>query len=204
MTRQGAAVRAWPPPDHSERPAADLYEQDFHAWAVGQATLLRGVGAGGDPQGMLRELRSLDYANLAEELEGLANRDRRELRSRLGTIVEHLVKLEFSPARDPVPGWRNTVDREREEIGGILEASPSLRGEVPGLLAEAAPGAARRAVRELKARGEGETAELTRPSKVGSRYTDSQVLRRDFWPKRQPAAPSPTPGDRRPRGRVPG
>jgi hypothetical protein len=190
------------PPDAGDRPARAAYEADFHAWAVEQAALLRAAAAaGGDP--------SLDYEHLAEELEGLANRDRRELRSRLGTIVEHLVKLEFSPAREPVPNWRNTVERERDEIDGILGDSPSLRRTVPDLLAEAAPRAVERAVRGLTIYGEGEAAELARrASEIGSRYTEKRVLQRNWWPKRQErqaAAPSrPGPGPERPRGRAPG
>jgi hypothetical protein len=193
-------------PGAGERPA---YEADFHAWAVEQAALLRAAAAaGGDPRGVPHEATSLDYANLAEELEGLANRDRRELRSRLGTIVEHLVKLEFSPATEPVPNWKNTVERERDEIDGILKDSPSLRGRVPDLLAKAAPWAVERALRELVAEGEREAAKqaakVARAFVSGCHYADEQVLQRKWWPERQAAAPSrPRPDPERARGRAP-
>lgn len=56
--------------------------------------------------------------------------ERRELRSRIGTIVEHLLKLQASSASDPA----NTIERTRREVADILADSPSLRREIVGII----------------------------------------------------------------------
>ena len=67
-----------------------LYEQDFYAWAKAQADLLR-AGRYAD----------LDLEHLIEEVDDLGESLRRSVRSRIRTIIEHLLKLEHSPAREP-------------------------------------------------------------------------------------------------------
>ena len=62
-----------------EPPHPDLYERDFYSWALEQASHLR---AG--------RLAELDLENLAEEMEGLARADARELKSRYATLLAHL------------------------------------------------------------------------------------------------------------------
>jgi Domain of unknown function DUF29 len=62
------------------------YEEDFYAWTVEQARLLR---AG--------KLSALDVANIAEEIESLGRSDRRELESRLTVLLLHLLKWRSQP-----------------------------------------------------------------------------------------------------------
>lgn len=59
--------------------AAELYQTDYYVWALQQAEKLR---AG--------RLDELDFADLAEEVEGLAIAVRSAVRSRTRTIIEHL------------------------------------------------------------------------------------------------------------------
>ncbi len=70
-----------------------LYDRDFAAWALDQAARLRQAAGGADD--------ALDWLNLAEEIEALARRDRRELASHIRVVAEHLMKLEAFPATDP-------------------------------------------------------------------------------------------------------
>ena len=69
-----------------------LYRDDFVAWTRQQADGLRRARDAGSNL-------ALDWANLIEEIESLGASERRELRSHLARIVEHLAKLRYSPAR---------------------------------------------------------------------------------------------------------
>nr|WP_294504336.1 DUF29 domain-containing protein [uncultured Rhodopila sp.] len=160
-----------------DRIPVSLYEQDFDAWAMGQAAALRAVhdailnGADGSAE----LLRAIDWENLAEEIEGLARRDRRELASRLALIVEHLARLEFSSATEPRAGWVTTVRRERGDIADILEDSPSLRHEVPDLLARRTGKAIQVAAGALESYGEPDTV-VACLRRLGTGYTVEEVL----------------------------
>jgi hypothetical protein len=103
-----------------EQPGS-LYERDLYAWAKEQAAHLRA-----------RRLEALDLPNLAEEVEDLAGTLHRSLRSRIRTIIEHLLKLQHSPATEPRAGWRQTVRVQRDDLRDELTAA--LRREVAGEL----------------------------------------------------------------------
>lgn len=111
------------------------YDTDLVVWSERQANLLRRMGAGHRVNDLI------DWANVAEEIESLGRSDKRELRSRIATILEHLIKLQVSPGNDPRTGWRDTIIRARREIGRLLKDSPSLRPTVPDAIAEELPGA---------------------------------------------------------------
>ncbi|NBC31954.1 MAG: DUF29 family protein [Alphaproteobacteria bacterium] len=151
-------------PDHG------LYDQDFVDWTRKQAAELR----------RLAELRAnltagLDLENLAEEIESLGQRDRRAVISALARIVEHLLKLEYARADRPRAGWKHSVKKQRDRLRDVLDQSPSLRAEVPGLLPKALQRGHDYAADSLAAREP--QAEL--PAEAG--YTAGQVLD-DWWP----------------------
>ena len=118
-----------------------LYETDFVEWTAHTAELVR---AG--------RFDEVDLEHLAEEIESLGRSLRRELASRLITIIEHLAKLEHARASEPRPGWEATVSRERREIELLLEDSPSLHREVAALIAKETARALRRVSEELQGR----------------------------------------------------
>ncbi len=71
----------------ADRPAEPLsYDQDFYAWLMRNAELLK--------SGKLSEI---DAGNIAEELESMGKRDKRQLISRLIVLFTHLLKWEFQP-----------------------------------------------------------------------------------------------------------
>lgn len=104
-------------------PDGSRYDEDFFLWTRNQAERLRAAGSA-------RSNLELDWENLAEEIESMGNSDRRELRSRLGVIIQHLLKLRYSSAIEPTDGWRDTIRRERSDVRLILEDSPSLRPKI--------------------------------------------------------------------------
>jgi Domain of unknown function DUF29 len=123
------------------RARSDLYEQDFYAWASEQARLLR---AG--------RYDELDLEHLIEEIEDLGGSLYRSVRSRIRTIIEHLLKLEHSPAAEPRGLWRDTIHAQRADLEDDLTASlrRRLESELPRQYARARAAA----VRSLRRYGE--------------------------------------------------
>lgn len=98
------------------RPAnAPGYEEDFVAWLEDQAAHAR-----------RGETDALDLENIAEELEGMARSDRREIRNRLTVLLAHLLKCWARPERRS-SSWLGTIAEQRGGIEQLLEDSPSLR-----------------------------------------------------------------------------
>jgi hypothetical protein len=125
----------------------DLYETDLIRWAEDQARALRAAGEA-------RVNLPIDWENVAEEIEGLGKSQRRELRSRLATIIEHLLKLIYSPSADPRDRWLSTVSRERRDVKLLLDDNRSLRGEMPAILNRTLPGTIELVAESLLRRGE--------------------------------------------------
>lgn len=96
------------------KPKTDLYERDFNLWLEQQVTLLRA-----------RQFEELDTANLIEEVEAIARRDKREVKSRLTLLLIHLLKYQYQPSRR-TQSWLDTLDEQRRQLGYIFEDSPSL------------------------------------------------------------------------------
>ncbi len=149
----------------------DLYEHDFIGWTEQQARLLREAATG------QRTNLSLDWEHLAEEIEDLGGAYRRALRSHVILVIEHLLKLQFSPAIDPRRSWIETVGRARDEIDSWLADEPGLRPRLPEIIAGARPAAVRRAVRALLDFHEDTAA--TKVESHGGAYTDEQIT--NYW-----------------------
>ena len=98
---------------------ATLYETDFYGWTQDQAAKLRKIQAE-------RTNLDLDFEKLAEEIESVGGSDKKQARSRLTTILEHMLKIAYSPAYEPLNGWRGTVRVQRRDLLATLEQSPSL------------------------------------------------------------------------------
>ena len=107
----------------SRPPDTDLYETDHYRWLEEQAALLR--------EGRLEDI---DASNLIEEFDELAAGERASIESHAGTILEHLLKHEHSPADRPRRGWRLAVTRHRARLAKRL--SSTLRRHFEGVLEE--------------------------------------------------------------------
>ena len=141
-----------------------LYDQDLVLWSEEQAQALREAAQHGCNAPMDRE-------HVAEEIESLGRSERNAVGSFLGLIIEHLLKLQASPASDPIRGWRDTVRRGRRDLEPRLKDSPSLRRDVPDMIVDEMT-EARVLVRDkLKDHGEQPLIDLDQVS-----YTADQVL----------------------------
>lgn len=101
----------------------DLYEKDFYLWTRDQADALRAEACRRAPGS-----NTVDWEQVAEEIEDMGKSDLRECFSRVETIIEHLFKLAWSRQEVPLGGWRSTILRERSALELVL--TPSLRPKV--------------------------------------------------------------------------
>jgi len=90
------------------------YETDFLVWIHTQAELLRA-----------KHFDQLDLENLVEELEGMARKEKHELKHRTMQLIMHLLKCKLQPTRIS-GGWLGTIREQRLHIQDLLEAMPSL------------------------------------------------------------------------------
>ncbi|MDJ1184170.1 DUF29 domain-containing protein [Roseofilum casamattae] len=93
----------------------NLYEQDFALWVESTVARLKDGN-----------LEVIDLEHLIDEVESLAKRDRRELKHRLITLFEHLLKRQYVPLPDCYRGWEITIKRTQFRLRDILADSPSL------------------------------------------------------------------------------
>ena len=62
------------------------YEEDFYAWTMAEADLLR-----------KGQFSALDVQHLIEELESMGASEKRQLVTRLAQLIFHLLKWQFQP-----------------------------------------------------------------------------------------------------------
>lgn len=148
------------------------YDADVYAWSERQGALLRRLAAGERANDA-----DLDWPNIAEEIESLGRRERAALSSHIGNIIEHLLKLQISPATDPRARWQETILRARSEAEELLEDSPSLRRAVGDIITRRLPRARRLALAALDVHGEQPRVD---PNAID--YTEAQVLG-DWFPE---------------------
>jgi hypothetical protein len=169
-----------------------LYEADFVRWTEQQAAALREAAAAGTNL-------PLDWENLAEEIDSLGRSQKLELRGRIATIIEHLLKLECSTASHPRRSWRETIARERINVEDLLADSPSLRNQAADMIASALPRTIRLVIHNLQDYGEANPETIGKLEAI--EYTEQQVLG-DWFPG-DVADPVPPPANReRDRGRA--
>ena len=95
--------------------AAPTYDEDFFEWTQHTAALLR---AG--------RVAEVDVEHLAEEVEDMGKRDRREVDSRVTVLLTHLLKWQKQPEHR-CRSWKSTILTQRDDLGRVLQDSPSLR-----------------------------------------------------------------------------
>jgi hypothetical protein len=147
------------------RPMSELYNEDLVRWSERQAELLRRVALGSPVN------EAPDWSNIVEEIESVGRSGRAALSRHIRIILEHLVKLEVSPAAGPRAGWRETIIRARADIEDLLEESPSLRRSIAAVCVRQLD-----RVRPIVAAVLAAYGEPPRVPLEGVRYTAEQVL----------------------------
>jgi hypothetical protein len=102
-----------------------LYKQDFHAWTVRQADLLR-----------TGQVDDADVGNIAEEIESMGRSEKRELTNRLAVLLTHLLKWQFQPAFRG-NSWRLTIKAQRRGLARLLRDNPSLKSDLDQAMSDA-------------------------------------------------------------------
>ncbi len=82
-----------------------LYDRDLNLWLETAIAQLRS----GD-------LQNLDIENLIEELDSLGGRDRREIVSRLKTLIEHILKRCYLDLSNEFRDWEVTIRHQQLTI----------------------------------------------------------------------------------------
>jgi hypothetical protein len=155
-------------------PDGPRYEDDFYAWTQYQAGVLRTMPAPDN---------RLDREHVAEEIEDLGKSERDAVRSQVRRIIEHLLKLEYSPAADPRFDWMASIVDARQALADKMTATLQRDAEamLPDLYTDG------RELAEIGLRKFGEDAAAARlPARCP--YTLDQICRRGWYPA--PAEPN--------------
>lgn len=150
-----------------------LYQRDLLAWSRQQAEALRAAARTSSNQ-------LLDWENLAEEIEDLGASQRSAVGSHLMRIIQHLVKLEYSPAAEPRSGWRRTIRLARLQVQKRVEDNPSLKPELGSLIEGETRRGIEYAIADLEEHGE--IDEVDAQVLRRAQYTEAQVLS-DWFPE---------------------
>ena len=101
-----------------------LYQNDETAWLEAMSALAAE-----------ERLAEMDFRNLAEYLADMATRDRREVLSRLVTLLTHLLKWEQQSERRS-GSWKGTIREQRRELRQLFD-SGTLRNHAESVLPDA-------------------------------------------------------------------
>jgi Domain of unknown function DUF29 len=137
-----------------------VYERDFYVWTEVQTELLR-----------QRRFDELDLDHPIEEVEGLGDSKKSAVLSNATVVIEHLLKLQHSPATDPRPGWVDSILEHRNRLE--YDLTPRLR-QLPRVYAVSR----RTAERRLRVDGEAAAAAAL-PATCP--YVVDQIIG-DWWP----------------------
>ena len=150
------------------RPAEDLYEDDFYAWTRQQAAIIRRLPVADN---------RFDRDRVAGEIADLGKSERDAVRSQVRRILEHFLKLQYSPASTPRRDWQATIADFRAELADKLTGT--LRRDVRERLPILYAAARRKAVLALEEFGEAAVvAEIPETCPYGL----ANIVRDDWYP----------------------
>ncbi|MBD2654398.1 DUF29 domain-containing protein [Synechocystis sp. FACHB-383] len=105
----------------------NLYNADYNLWVLETIAKLKN-----------KDLESLDWENLIEEIEDLSRHDKHKLQSLLNHIFEHLLLIVYWQAElvRNQERWERKILNFRLQFIQVLEDSPSLRNYARDYLTE--------------------------------------------------------------------
>src|SRR4051812_47122488 len=103
----------WAMPDGPGNGGPD-YDEDFYAWTQYQAEVLRSMPC---------DDNRFDRDHVAEEIEDLGKSERRAAESQIIRVLEHFLKLAYSPAARPRYGWMKSIAEARRLLDDMLTAT---------------------------------------------------------------------------------
>lgn len=143
-------------------PPVSLYEQDLLLWTE---ETIRHLEA--------KNFEELDLDNLIEEIVALGRSERKELKSRLLVLFEHLLKGLYVPMPLEYNGWERTIREQRIQLELALEVSPSLKNQWQ----ESCEQAWRLALKKVK----GDYPDTESPNTIPFSTERLTLLNQDFW-----------------------
>jgi len=150
-------------------PDGPRYDDDYFAWTQHQAMVLRTMAVADN---------RFDRENVAEGIEDLGRSERDAVRSQVRRIIEHLLKLAYSPAQQPRFDWMASIAEARATLGDKI--SPTLRRDAEAMLAKLNEDGRDRAELGLHSYGETQAANNL-PAECP--YTIEEILRRGWYPE---------------------
>ena len=95
-----------------------LYDRDLNLWREQTAIAIKN-----------KDIESLDWDGLLEEIEAMGASEKRALRSYTRRLIEHIFKLKYWKLEQEYNQrhWEKEVINFRYEINQILKESPSLK-----------------------------------------------------------------------------
>ena len=151
-------------------PDAPRYDDDFFACTQHQAMVRRTMAVTDN---------RFDRENLAEEIEDLGRSERDAVRSQIRRIIEHFLKLAYSPAEQPRFDWMASIVEARATLGDKISAT--LRRDAEAMLPKLYHDGRRLAELSLRACGEDKAAEGLPQS---CPYSLDDICREDWYPER--------------------
>jgi Domain of unknown function DUF29 len=112
------------------------YDKDGYGWAMAQAAIIR---AG--------RLDSIDWENVAEEIESVGRSERSQYTGHMIRILAHIIKWEVQPDRRGMSWWLSIMNG-RDDAERFLKENPSLKPIIDEIHQDALTYAKRQAVRE--------------------------------------------------------
>ena len=141
----------------------NLYETDYYGWTLQQIETLNS-----------EDTNKLDSGNLIKELEEMGRKEKRSLASFLKLLIHHLLKWQYQSTHRTI-SWELTIINCRQDIGDILEDSPSLEQLLPTILDKAYTNGLINAIKETG---------ISRDNfPKTSPWTFKQIMDDAFWPE---------------------